>query len=72
MILSSVEAWVEDHGPSRGAALAFYTLFSISPILITMTSIAGFFLGNETVRSAVIDQSRIFFEEHRLDRFLLG
>jgi len=59
MILSTVEAWIENRGPSRGAALAFYTLFSISPILIIMTSIASFFLGDETVRNTVIDQSRI-------------
>jgi membrane protein len=59
MIRSVVEAWIEDRGPSRGAALAFYTLFSISPILIIVTSIAGYFLGYETVRSAVVEQSRI-------------
>jgi len=59
MILNTMEAWIKDRGPSRGAALAFYTLFSISPILIIMTSIASSFLSDETVRNAVIDQSRM-------------
>ena len=63
MIHSAVEAWIEDRGPTRGAALAFYTLFSISPILIIATSIAGFFLGYETVRSEVVEQSRILVGE---------
>ncbi len=58
MIRSAGEAWIEDRGPTRGAALAFYTLFSISPILIIATSIAGFFLGYETVRSEVVEQGR--------------
>lgn len=59
IIRRTVEVWIEDRGPSRGAAIAFYTLFSISPILIIMTSIAGFFLGYETVRAAVLVQSRV-------------
>lgn len=63
MIIKAVEAWIEDRGPSRGAALAFYTLFSVSPILIIMTSIGGFFLGDERVRSAVIDQSHMMVGE---------
>ena len=63
MITSAIEAWTENRGPSRGAALAFYTLFSISPVLIIMTSVAGFFLGYETVRSAVIEQTRMMVGE---------
>jgi membrane protein len=63
MIRSAVQAWIEDRGPSRGAALAFYTLFSISPILIIMTSVAGYFLGYGTVRSAVIEQTRMMVGE---------
>jgi len=59
MILNTMEAWIEDRGPSRGAALAFHTLFSISPILIIVTSIASLFLSDETVRNAVLDQSRM-------------
>jgi membrane protein len=63
MVSRAVAAWIEDRGPSRGAAIAFYTLFSISPLLIIMTSIAGFFLGYGTVRSALMKQSSMVVGE---------
>ena len=34
LIRKSVGAWVDDYAPSMGAALAYYTLFSIAPLLI--------------------------------------
>ncbi len=59
LIRKTKDAWIEHRGPSRGAALAFYTIFSISPILIIMTSVAGFFLGDKAVQNAVLEKSRI-------------
>ena len=43
-------AWSEDYAPSMGAALAYYALFSIAPLLLIVTGIAGFFFGAETGR----------------------
>ena len=37
----AVAAWVDDYAPSMGAALAYYTLFSIAPLLLIVISIAG-------------------------------
>jgi hypothetical protein len=34
-------AWLADNAPRLGAALAFYTLFSLAPVLIVAVSIAG-------------------------------
>ena len=34
LIKTSVWAWFEDDAPSMGAALAYYTLFSIAPLLV--------------------------------------
>ena len=33
--------WVHDYAQSMGAALAFYTMFSIAPLLLIASSIAG-------------------------------
>ena len=33
LIKKSVSAWVDDYAPSMGAAIAYYTLFSIAPLL---------------------------------------
>ena len=36
LVKESVAAWIEDYAPSMGAALAYYTLFSIAPLLASM------------------------------------
>jgi membrane protein len=41
-----------------GGALAYYTLFSIAPMLIIVIAIAGFFLGEEAARGEIVTQLR--------------
>ena len=36
-----VASWLDDYGPSMGAALAYYTLFSLAPLLLIVISVAG-------------------------------
>jgi membrane protein len=38
------------------AALAYYAVFSIAPILIIIISIAGFFFGEQAVQGEIVDQ----------------
>jgi membrane protein len=40
-------AWVDDDAPSMGAALAFYTVFSLAPVLIVALSVAGLAFGQK-------------------------
>jgi uncharacterized BrkB/YihY/UPF0761 family membrane protein len=42
--------WWEDNAPRLGAALAFYTLFSLSPLLIIAVAIAGLISGQEAAK----------------------
>jgi membrane protein len=46
----AVGAWSDDYAPSMGAAIAYYTLFSIAPLLLIVISVAGFIFGDEAVR----------------------
>jgi membrane protein len=46
----AVTAWVDDFAPSMGAALAYYTIFSLAPMLIIVIAIAGFFYGQNTAQ----------------------
>src|SRR3979409_400552 len=39
--------WMEDQAPTLGAALAYYTVFSLAPLLIIAVSIAGMIFGQE-------------------------
>lgn len=48
--------WLEDRGSSMGAALAFYTAFSLAPLLVIVIAIAGTFYGVEAARGAVVNQ----------------
>lgn len=56
IIVSTVNGWIDDRGPSMGAALAYYTLFSLGPILLTAIGIASWVWGDEASRGAVIRQ----------------
>ena len=49
-------AWVDDDAASMGAALAFYSAFSLAPPLIIVIAIAGAVFGLDPTREAVIDQ----------------
>jgi membrane protein len=48
--------WSEDKAPRLGAALAYYTVFSLAPLLIIVLAIAGAVFDPETVRSQINQQ----------------
>lgn len=52
----SFDSWLSHRDSSRGAALAFYTLFSLTPILILSIAIAGYFFGAEAAQGQIISQ----------------
>ena len=52
----SVAGWMEDEAPSKGAAIAYYAMFSMAPLLFLIISIAGLFFGADAVRGAVFGQ----------------
>lgn len=53
---SSVDAWIDDFAPSMGAAISYYTLFSLAPMLIISIAVAGFFFGAEAARGEIFGQ----------------
>src|ERR1700685_158732 len=48
--------WLADNAPRLGAALAFYTLFSLAPVLIVAVSIAGFVFGAKAAQGELVRQ----------------
>lgn len=56
LIREAVSAWVRDSAPSKGAALSYYTIFSIAPLLFIGISVAGLLFGPEAVQGAVMAQ----------------
>jgi membrane protein len=48
--------WLDHQAARTGAALAFYTVFSLAPILTLSIAIAGFFFGEAAARGEIVDQ----------------
>lgn len=56
LIRDALLAWHADNAPRMGAALAFYTVLSLAPLLIVAVSIAGLFLNQADLQAAVVSQ----------------
>ena len=50
--------WMDDQAPTLGAALAYYTVFSLAPLLIISISIAGLAFGREAAEGQIFNQLR--------------
>ena len=50
--------WSEDRASSMGAAIAYYTLFSVAPLLLIIIAVAGMVFGEEAARGQIFSQIR--------------
>jgi membrane protein len=56
LLRDAADGWLTHRASSTGAALAFYTIFSLAPVLIISIAIAGFFFGEAAARGEIVDQ----------------
>ena len=56
LVWTAAKGWSSDNVPRLGASLAYYTLFSMAPVLVIAIAIAGFFFGAEAVRGEIVGQ----------------
>lgn len=56
LLRATVEGFIEDEAMSRGAAIAYYTAFSIAPLLVIATALAGLVFGQQAVEGVVAAQ----------------
>ena len=54
LVKGAVRGWVDDGAASMGAALAFYTLFALAPLLVVIIALAGFFVGRDAAQHAMM------------------
>jgi membrane protein len=52
----AVNEWIDDRCSSKGAALAFYTLFSMAPIMVLVLAVAGFFYGKDAAQGQLFGE----------------
>src|SRR5262249_897801 len=53
LLITTYSDWAAANATRLGAALAYYTLFSIAPVLIVVTGIVGFFVGQAAAQAQV-------------------
>ncbi len=58
LVRATYQEWTEDKVPRLAAALSYYTIFSISPLLIVVIAVAGLVFGEEAVRGQLDNQIR--------------
>ena len=56
LVKSAASAWIDDYAPSMGAALSYYMIFSMAPLLLIVISIAGIVFGAEAARGEIFGQ----------------
>lgn len=52
----SIQGWLDDNASSMGAALAYYTIFSLAPLLLMVVAVAGLVYGDDEARNALLEQ----------------
>src|SRR5690348_14144359 len=56
LLTTTASKWSDDKAPRLGAALAYYTVFSIAPLLIIVIGIAGLVFGEQAAEGAIVQQ----------------
>jgi membrane protein len=56
LLKDSWNAWSADKAPRLGAALAYYTTFSLAPLLIIIIAIAALVFGQEAVQGKIVSE----------------
>jgi membrane protein len=56
LFVKAGKAWMDDFAPSMGAAISYYTVFSVAPLLIIVIAMAGAVFGREAVEGQIVAQ----------------
>jgi membrane protein len=56
MLKEAFQDWRDDNAPRLGAALAYYAVFSLAPLLLIAIAIAGLVFGEEAARGQVVQE----------------
>ena len=56
VIKQTASEWSEDKVPRLSAALSYYTIFSLAPLLLIAISVAGLVFGEEAARGQIVGQ----------------
>jgi membrane protein len=61
LVKDSASEWNKDAAPRLGAALSYYTVFALAPVLLLAISVAGLVFGNEAAQGQIVGELRGLF-----------
>lgn len=53
LFIEAANSWIDDDAPAQGAALAYYTIFSLAPLLLVVIAVAGLVFGQDAARGQI-------------------
>jgi len=56
LLKEAAEEWSNDKAPRLGAALSYYTIFSLAPVLLLVIAVAGLVLGAQAAQGKIVAQ----------------
>ncbi len=56
LVKEAASDWSADKAPRMGAALSYYTIFSLAPVLLLVIAVAGLVLGQQAAQGKIVEQ----------------
>ena len=56
LLIQAAKSWSNDYAPSMGAAISYYTVFSLAPLLVIVIAVAGAVFGHDAVQGQISAQ----------------
>jgi membrane protein len=56
LLMEIINKWSDDKAPKLGAALSYYTVFSLAPLLVIAIGVAGIFFGSDAVQGRIVGE----------------
>src|SRR5690348_1567956 len=56
LLRDTIWAYIEDEAMTRGAAISFYTVTSLGPVLVIVVAVAGIAFGRDAAQGAVVQE----------------
>src|ERR1041385_9289337 len=69
LLKQTFSEWLEDKAPQLGAALAYYTVFSLAPLILVLLAIVGLLFHNDPggAWSKITEQMSAFLDKGAVD-----
>jgi len=62
LLRTTATQWINDKCPQLGAALAYFTVFSLAPLVLILLAFFGLFFGSDHARDKIIEQLRYLID----------